>query len=83
MSIRVRVLYFGQAREAAGKKEEEFSLPSASSVKTLLSLSAKAHQELQGMHGTMRIAVNEEIAGESARLADGDVVAFLPPVAGG
>jgi len=31
----------------------------------------------------MRIAVNEEIAGERDSLADGDVVAFLPPVAGG
>jgi molybdopterin converting factor subunit 1 len=83
VSIRVRVLYFGPAREAAGRKEEVFSLPGASSVKTLFSLSAKAHRELQGMHGAMQIAVNEEIAGESHRLADGDVVAFLPPVAGG
>ena len=83
MPIRVKVLYFGQAREAAGKKEEEFSLPSASSVRALVSRSAKAHHELRGMHGAMRIAVNEEIAGEGDRLADGDVVAFLPPVAGG
>lgn len=81
--IRVKVLYFGQAREAAGKKEEEFSLPTASSVKTLLNSSLKAHQELRGMHGSLRVAVNEEVAGESDSLADGDIVAFLPPVAGG
>jgi molybdopterin converting factor subunit 1 len=81
--IRVRVLYFGQAREAAGRKEEEFSLPSASSVKTLLSLSVDAHRGLHGMKDAMRVAVNEEVAGQGYRLADGDVVAFLPPVAGG
>jgi molybdopterin converting factor subunit 1 len=81
--IRVKVLYFGQAREAAGRGEEDFSLPGASSVLTLVSLSTKAHQKLQGMSSAMRFAVNEEIAGEGDRLADGDVVAFLPPVAGG
>jgi len=81
--ISVKVLYFGRAREAAGKREEEFSLPRASSVRTLVALSVKAHQQLRGMHGAMRFAVNEEISGENRRLADRDVVAFLPPVAGG
>jgi molybdopterin converting factor small subunit len=31
----------------------------------------------------MRIAVNEELAAGDHRLSDGDVVALLPPVAGG
>ena len=43
----------------------------------------KEHKELQSMRGSVRIAVNEELAKEGDRLADGDVVAFLPPVAGG
>jgi molybdopterin converting factor subunit 1 len=77
------VLYFGQAREAAGKKEESFSLPSASSVKTLVSLTVDSHGGLRGMQEAMRVAVNEEIAAKSHRLSDGDVVALLPPVAGG
>jgi molybdopterin converting factor subunit 1 len=83
MPIRVKVLYFGQAREAAGKKEEDFSLPGTSSVGSLVSLTVRAHRGLQAMQEAMRVAVNEEIAGESDRLADGDVVALLPPVAGG
>jgi molybdopterin converting factor subunit 1 len=77
------VLYFGQAREAAGTGAEEVSLPRASSVTTLIGRSIKAHHLLQGMSRAMRIAVNEEIAGGDVRLSDGDVVAFLPPVAGG
>jgi molybdopterin converting factor subunit 1 len=81
--IRVKVLYFGQAREAAGRAEEDFSLPGASSVQTVVSLSTKAHQQLRRMSSAMRFAVNEEIADEDDRLADGDVIAFLPPVAGG
>jgi molybdopterin converting factor subunit 1 len=83
MPIRVKVLYFGRAKEAAGRGEEFFSLPSPSSVTTLVSRSMNAHQGLRGMSGAMRIAVNEEIADGDDRLADGDVVAFLPPVAGG
>jgi len=83
MPIRVKVLYFGQARDAAGTGAEEFSLPSTSSVGALVNVSTKAHQLLQGMSASMRIAVNEEIAREGDRLSDGDVVAFLPPVAGG
>jgi molybdopterin converting factor subunit 1 len=83
MGIRVTVLYFGQARDAAGRGEEVVSLPVASSVGSLVERSMKAHRLLRGMSGAMRIAVNEQIAGGDDPLADGDVVAFLPPVAGG
>jgi molybdopterin converting factor subunit 1 len=83
MPIRVKVLYFGQAREAAGTGEEDLSLPGTPSVRNLLAQSVGSHKGLQKMSGSMRVAVNEEIAGEDDRLADGDVVALLPPVAGG
>ncbi len=83
MTIHVKVLYFGQARDAAGTGDEDVSLPSGSSVTTLVGRSMEAHRRLRRMSGAMRIAVNEEIAGDDDRLADGDVVAFLPPVAGG
>ncbi len=81
--IHVRVLYFGQARQAAGTGAEEYSLPNASSVRALVSASMKAHQLLRAMPASTRIAVNEEIARDDDRLSDGDIVAFLPPVAGG
>ena len=83
MPIRVKVLYFGQARDAAGTGAEFLSLPSLASVGALVSESTKAHQRLKGISGSIRIAVNEEIAEEDHRLEEGDVVALLPPVAGG
>jgi molybdopterin converting factor subunit 1 len=83
MPIRVKLLYFGQAKEAAGTAEEDVSLPKASSVRTLIEHSARAHKKLESLSQVIRVAVNEEVAREDDRLADGDVVAFLPPVAGG
>jgi molybdopterin synthase sulfur carrier subunit len=83
LPIRVKVLYFGQAREAAGTGEEDMSLPGTSSVEKLVAQSVSSHKGLRALSGSMRVAVNEEIAGGGDRLEDGDVVAFLPPVAGG
>jgi molybdopterin converting factor subunit 1 len=83
MTIRVKLLYFGQARDASGKGEEEFNLPDRSSVKVLLGESSAAHAKIGAMRRSIQIAVNEEIAGPGQLLQDGDVVAFLPPVAGG
>jgi molybdopterin converting factor small subunit len=45
--------------------------------------STKVHRRLKGISGSMRVAVNEEIAAGDRMLEDGDVVALLPPVAGG
>ncbi|MDA4118338.1 MAG: molybdopterin converting factor subunit 1 [Thaumarchaeota archaeon] len=83
MPITVKVLYFGQAKEAAGRAEEEVSLPDSASIRLLVEHSKKAHPDLDGLSGVMRVAVNTEVAKAEDRLADGDVVAFLPPVAGG
>ena len=83
MPIHVRMLYFGQARDAAGKGEEEYTLPEGSSVEGLVERSSAAHPQIQRMRGSMQAAVNEEIAEPGQLLRDGDVVALLPPVAGG
>jgi molybdopterin converting factor subunit 1 len=83
LPIRVKLLYFGQARDASGKGEEEFTLPDRASVNALLRESSAAHSRIEKMKGSLQIAVNEEIADPGRLLQDGDVVAFLPPVAGG
>jgi molybdopterin converting factor subunit 1 len=83
MPIRVKVLYFGQARDASGLEEEEFSLPDRASIRTLLGAANSRHPSLVKMNKSMKLALNEEIAKGTERLDEGDVVAFLPPVAGG
>ena len=71
MTIRVRLLYFGQARDASGKGEEEFTLPDGSSVKVLLGgVLRRTHPKIGTLRRSMQIAVNEEIA-EPGPIAQG------------
>lgn len=83
MSISVTVLYFGQARDATGKGDEKFSVPESSTASALVELAVAKHSKLKRMKGSMKLALNEEIAKGDETLEDGDVVALLPPVAGG
>jgi molybdopterin converting factor subunit 1 len=83
LPIHVKLVYYGQARDAAGTREEDFTLPERASVNLLLDKSLKAHGKLEKIRGIMKVAVNEELAEKSQVLRDGDTVALLPPVAGG
>lgn len=83
MQIRVKVVYFAQARDASGVREEVFSLPVRAPLRALLERVTSRHPALAEMTKSMQVAVNEEIADAGSRLEDGDVVALLPPVEGG
>ena len=82
-TIRVRVLYFGMARDAAGGGEEQLSFSAPASVEDMLAEAEKRHSALGRLRKMIRVAVNEELVSSKVRLHDGDVVAVLPPVAGG
>jgi molybdopterin converting factor subunit 1 len=81
--VRVNVLYFASFRDAAGKERESRELPDGSSVADLW----KALQaELPSLRAFTRMpppAVNRAHVDAETMLAEGDEVAFLPPVAGG
>ncbi|HKQ71125.1 MAG TPA: molybdopterin converting factor subunit 1 [Polyangiaceae bacterium] len=80
----ITLLYFAGIREAAGRSEERLVLPP--SVTTIGELAL--HLEtllpaLAGRLGAVRWARNEEFAALDSVIANGDVVAAIPPVAGG
>jgi len=83
LPIRVKVLYFGQTRDASGSGEEEFSLPDRAPLQTLLERAKSKHAKLGEVAEFMQVALNEEMAKGDERLKDGDVVALIPPIAGG
>jgi molybdopterin converting factor subunit 1 len=82
--LTITVLFFAAVRELVGKGEQSLTLPGG--IQTLRQLSDHLQElvpALEGRLGAVRWARNEELVGLDAALADGDVIAIIPPVAGG
>ncbi|HEY8039990.1 MAG TPA: molybdopterin converting factor subunit 1 [Polyangiaceae bacterium] len=80
----LRILYFAGLRDAVGLDQETLELPA--DVRTVGALAdhlARRHPAYAERRGFVRIARNEAFAANDDGLADGDVVALIPPVAGG
>jgi molybdopterin synthase catalytic subunit len=81
--MRVAVRLFGAVREAVGEKELRVEVPEAASVDELRRLLARSYPIFDAFGERLSCSVNLEVVPPGTRLADGDEVAFLPPVAGG
>ena len=81
--MRLSVLYFASAREAAGTASEDVTVPPGTTVESLRSALVVRHPRLGAAAPSLRFAVGERFASPSQALADGDVVALIPPVSGG
>jgi molybdopterin converting factor subunit 1 len=82
--MHVEVLYFAVLRELAGTSRERIEVDEATiCLADLLVLLARRHPRLEGKLGAVRVAQNESFADLDARLAPNDVIALIPPVAGG
>lgn len=83
----ITLLYFARLRETLGRDREQLALPAG--VTTLAALRAHLAQRGDAWAKEMaegrnlRAAVNQTLATADAALADGDEVAFFPPVTGG
>ena len=82
--MRVRVLYFAAVRDLVGVGEEDLESPeTVRAVGDFSAWIAARHAALDGRMGSVRIARNEAFASAGDALAEGDVLALIPPVAGG
>jgi molybdopterin converting factor subunit 1 len=79
----VTIRLFARLREIAGAGELQRELPDEATAETAWDSLAAEFRGLDGYHGTVSVAVNEEYAKFSTVLRNGDEVAFLPPVSGG
>jgi len=80
----LRVLYFAGLRDAVGLAEETVRVPAeVRTVGALADWLAARHPAYAERRAHVRIARNEAFAADDEALADGDVVALIPPVAGG
>jgi molybdopterin converting factor subunit 1 len=77
-----RLLFFGRLRDSVGTGDRTAALPDdvrdTDAVRAWL---GTEHPAL--LDSSVRIAVNAEIRAGSAPVADGDEIAFLPPMSGG
>lgn len=77
---RVKIEYFAILREHVGKNGEEVRTEAATAERLFEEL-AERYAFPQMSH--MKVAINDEFGDWDSALADGDSVAFIPPVAGG
>ncbi len=82
-TIRVRVLGFATAGEALGAGEIAVELPAGSRIADLRRRLDADYPGLAPLWSRLAVAVDGELVGAEAALADGCEVALLPPVSGG
>ena len=83
----ITILYFARLREALGTASEKIALPAGvrdlASLRELLRSRGGAWAEELADGRPVRAAVNQDMAFGDTRIADGDEIAFFPPVTGG
>ena len=82
--ITVTVLYFARLREALGRNSEQVGLPAGrqtvASLRAYLRSRGGAWEAELAAEKPVRAAVNQDMAQADTPLAEGDEVAFFPPV---
>ena len=81
--MKLKVLYFAAVAELVGAREETIEVDGSPTVGALRGLLEGRHEALAGRLDQVRFAVNETFSRDADTLADSDVVAVIPPVAGG
>jgi molybdopterin synthase catalytic subunit len=81
--MRVRVLFFGMLKDLVGRPSEDAEFPPGADLRAVFDFYAARHGRLRELAPSIAIARNHEFAPVSTALAEGDEVAFLPPVSGG
>lgn len=81
--MRIKVLFFGILKDMVGLTEETLELQPGSRLETAFNHYATQSPSLKEMAASIVMARNQQFASPSTPLAEGDEVAFLPPVSGG
>ena len=81
--MQIRVKLFASVKDIVGRREVVLDLPEGITAAGLLERFAADYPGLRGLAPSLLLAVNREYVEGNRVLAEGDEVAFIPPVSGG
>ena len=81
--MQIRVLFFGQLKDLAGRASDSISLPEGATHSDLLAHYESGFPRLKALLPAVALSINQEYAPPHSALRDQDEVALLPPVSGG
>src|ERR1035441_3216772 len=76
-------LFFGMLRDIVGMSREDVEFPEGADLRSVFASYAARFPRLGDLARSIVVARNQEFTDPAAKLAEGDEVAFLPPVSGG
>jgi molybdopterin synthase catalytic subunit len=82
-TISITVRYFAILREHLGKTGDTLQIPAGTTSGAVYAKVTKDHPRLAGLERSIMLMVNQEYVRSDRMLADGDELAFIPPVSGG
>jgi len=81
--MRVTVRLFARLRDIAGSGELTRDVPAGADVRAVWSALVSDYPDLSAYEKSISCAVNADYSRFTSSVADGDEIAFLPPVSGG
>src|SRR2546423_883044 len=81
--VKVRVLFFGAARDVVDANSLELSLNPPATVSSAFEKLVEKFSQLERFGRSLLFAVNQEYATPATRLQENDELAIFPPVSGG
>ena len=81
--MKVEVLLFARLREACGRSRTSLDLRTGADASECFARLVDEFPHLKDLREGVVVAINEDYAAWGDHLADGDTIAFIPPVSGG
>jgi len=82
-SVHVRVLFFGMLKDIVGRSEDQIEVGEGDSLGSIFDHYGRQFPRMEQMASSIVLARNQQFSDRLTVVADGDEIAFLPPVSGG
>lgn len=81
--MKIRIKFFAALQEITGQQEMELEVEEGSTPADLLERLCQRYPQMARFRNSLLISRNMEFVSPKSTLAEGDEVAFIPPVSGG